>query len=70
MIKYLLKMKIIKILYNLFISQKKFKRWYKLIDLSTARPKWRVDGPALSGNLLYSFVNHASANRYHHHLVR
>jgi len=40
------------------------------IDLSTARPKWRLDGPALSGHLLYSLVNHAYANRYHHHLVR
>jgi len=37
-------------------------------DLSTARPKWRLDGPALSGHLLYSLVNHAYAN--HHHLVR
>ena len=34
------------------------------IDLSTARPKWRLDGPALSGHLLYSLVNHAYANRY------
>jgi len=40
------------------------------IDLSTARPKWRLDGPALSGHLLYSPVNHDYANRYHHHLVR
>ena len=40
------------------------------IDLSTARPKWRLDGPALSGRLLYSLVNQAYANRYHHHLVR
>jgi len=24
-----------------------------IIDLSTARPKWRIDGPALSGHLLY-----------------
>jgi len=40
------------------------------IDLSTARPKWRLDGPALSGHLLYSLVIHAYANRYHHHLVR
>jgi len=40
------------------------------IDLSTARLKWRLDGPALSGHLLYSLVNHAYANRYHHHLVR
>ena len=39
-------------------------------DLSTARPKWRLDGPALSGHVLYSLVNHAYANRYHHHLVR
>jgi len=39
------------------------------IDLSTARPKWRLDGPALSGHLLYSLVNHAYAKRYHHHLV-
>jgi len=39
-------------------------------DLSTARPKWRLDGPDLSGNLLYLLVNHAYANRYHHHLVR
>ena len=41
-----------------------------VIDLSTARPKWRLDGPALSGHLLYSLVNHAHANRYHHHLFR
>jgi len=34
------------------------------IDLSTARPKWRLDGPALSGHVLYSVVNHANANRY------
>jgi len=40
------------------------------IDLTTARPKWRLDGPALSGHLLYSLVNHAYANRYHKHLVR
>jgi len=39
-------------------------------DLSTARPKWRLDRTALSGHLLYLFVNHACANRYHHHLVR
>jgi len=39
------------------------------IYLSTARQKWRLDGPALSGHLLYSLVNHAYANRYHHHLV-
>jgi len=38
------------------------------IDLSTACTKWRFDGPALSGHLLYSLVNHAYAN--HHHLVR
>jgi len=41
-----------------------------LIDLSTARPKWRLDGPALSDHLLYALVNHAYAKRYHHHLVR
>jgi len=40
------------------------------INLSTARPKWRLDGPALSGHLLYSLVNHAYANRYHHRLVQ
>jgi len=40
------------------------------IDLSTARPKWRLDGPALSGHLLYSLVNHAYANRYYYYLVR
>jgi len=40
------------------------------IDLSTDRPKWRLDEPALSGLLLYSLVNHAYANRCHHHLVR
>ena len=40
------------------------------IDLSTARPKWRLDGPALSDHLLYSLVNNAYANRYHRHLVR
>ena len=34
------------------------------IDLLTARPKWRLDGPALSGHLLYLLVNHAYANRY------
>jgi len=39
------------------------------IDLSTARPKWRLDGPALSVHLLYSLVNHAYTNRYHHHPV-
>ena len=42
----------------------------KLIVLSTARPKWRLDGPALSGHLMYSLVNHAYANIYHHYLVR
>ena len=41
-----------------------------VIDLSTARPKWRLDGPALLGHLLYSLVIYAYANRYHHHLVR
>jgi len=41
-----------------------------VIDLSTARPKWRLDGPALSGHLLYSLVNNAYANRYQQHLVR
>jgi len=40
------------------------------IDLSTARPKWRLDGPALSDHLLYAPVNHAFAKRYHYHLVR
>ena len=40
------------------------------LDLSTARPKWRLDAQDLSGHLLYSLVNHAYANRYHHHLVR
>jgi len=40
------------------------------IDLSTARPKWRLDGPGLSGHLLYSLVNHAYVNHFHHHLVR
>jgi len=35
------------------------------IDLSTARPKWRLDGPALSGHLLYLFVNRAYANIDH-----
>jgi len=39
-------------------------------DLSTTRPKWRLDGPALSGHLLYSLVNHDYGNHYHHHLVR
>jgi len=43
---------------------------FKEIDLSTARPKWRLDGPALSVHLLYSLVNHAYANRYHRHLIR
>jgi len=38
-------------------------------DLSTVRPKWRLDGPALACHLLYSLVNHAYANCYHHHLV-
>ena len=37
-----------------------------VIDLLTAHPKWRLDGPALSGHLLYSLVNHAYANRYRH----
>jgi len=32
--------------------------------------KWRIDGPALWGHLLYLLVNHAYANRYHYHLVR
>jgi len=32
------------------------------IDLSTARPKWRLDGPALSGYHLYLLVNPAYAN--------
>ena len=40
------------------------------IDLSTARPKWRPDGPAMSGHLLYSLVNPTYANSYHHHPVR
>ena len=40
------------------------------VDPSTARPKWRLDGPALSGHLLYSLVNHAYENRYHHYLVQ
>jgi len=40
------------------------------IDLSTTHPKWRLDGPALSGHLLYSLVNHAYANLYHYHLVQ
>jgi len=44
-------------------------RWMTTIDLSTARPKWRLDGPALLGHLMYSLVNHAYANRYYHHLV-
>ena len=39
------------------------------IDLSTARPKWRLDGLALSGHLLYSLVNHAYASRYHKILI-
>ena len=33
--------------------------YFTRINLSTARPKWRLDGPALSGHLLYSLVNHA-----------
>ena len=41
-----------------------------IIDISTARSKWRLVGPALSGHLLYSLANHAYANRYHHHPVR
>ena len=41
-----------------------------VIDISTARPKWRLDGSALSGHLLHSLANHAYANRYHHHLVK
>ena len=40
------------------------------IDISTARPIWRHDGPALSGYLLYSVVNPVYANSYHHHLIR
>jgi len=48
-----------------------FRCWGKLTtDPSTARPKWRLYGPALSGHLLYSLVNHACANRYYHYLVR
>jgi len=44
---------------------------YGSINLPIDRyPKWRLDGPALSGHLLYSLVNHAYANRYHNHLVR
>jgi len=55
-------------------TNKRAVRWSTLwvaeiIDLSTARPKWRLDGPALLGHLLYSLVNHSYANRYHHHLV-
>jgi len=38
-------------------------------DISTVRPKWRLDGPSVSGHPLYSLVNDAYANRYHHHLV-
>jgi len=47
-----------------------FRKKVHVIDLSTARPKWRLDGPALSGHLLYLLVNHACTNPYHHHLVR
>jgi len=43
---------------------------HKVIDLSTATQKWRLDGPTLSGHLLYSLVNHAYLNLYQHHLVR
>jgi len=32
------------------------------IDLSTARPKLRLDGPALLDHLLYPLINHAYAN--------
>jgi len=39
------------------------------LDLSIAHPKWRLDGPALTGHLVYSLVNHAYANLYHHYLV-
>jgi len=42
----------------------------RLMDLLIARPKWRFDGPAFSGFLFYSRVNHAYANSYHHQLVR
>jgi len=28
----------------------------KTIDLSTARPKWHLDGPVLLGHLLFSLV--------------
>ena len=43
-----------------------------IIDLSTARLKWRLGEPALSDNLLYALVNRAYANSYmyYHHLVR
>jgi len=45
--------------------------WHKIIhNLSTTRPEWRLDGPALSGHLLYSLVSHAYANPFHHRLVR
>jgi len=47
-----------------------FQSGFIQFDLSTARPKWRLDGPTLSDHLLYSLVNHAYANRYHHYLVR
>jgi len=40
-----------------------------IIDLSTARPKWRLDEPGLSGHSLYSLVNPAYANIYWYRLV-
>jgi len=45
------------------------KRMIIIIDLLAARTKRRLDGPALSGHLLYSLVSLAFANRYHYHLV-
>jgi len=59
----------IKKLWNYPFNSIQFSIYFSM-DLSTARPKWRHDGQALSGHLLFSTLSHAYANRYHHHLVR
>ena len=50
-------MRILNIIFTGVISVIKNNTLYiSTIDLSTARPKWRLGGPALSGHLLYSLV--------------
>jgi len=48
------------------VNEQQLEQEWNAIDLSTARPKWRIDGPVLSGHLLYSLVNYAYANPFHH----